>query len=187
MSNPTTAYNRWVIDPEHTQVHFSVQHERIATVRGSILSFTGLLEGTPQDLAAARIEMRFFTQSVDTQDYERDRQLRKAAFFDAARFPEIVFRSQSVAWADDETLRVSGTLHVKGRETPLEFNVEYGGLLEADFDGLPRMGFSVDVRLDRFALGFDFDERMPDGSPQIDAEVRVEIDLELTPETPNEA
>lgn len=187
MSNPTAAYDRWVIDPEHTQVHFSVQHQRIATVRGSILGFTALLEGRPDDLAAARMEMRFFTQSVDTQDYERDQQLREAPFFDAQRYPEIVFRSQSVAWTDDETLRVKGTLHVKGRETPLQFDVEYGGLLEADFDGLPRMGFSVDVRLDRFALGFDFDERMPDGSPQIDAEVRVEIDLELTPESQDEA
>ena len=187
MSQPTTAYTRWLIDAEHANVHFYVQHQQIATVQGRVLGFEGCFEGAPGDWAAARFEMKLFSRSVDTQDYERDQQLLSAAFFDADRFPEIVFRSRSIAAVDEETLRVNGVLHVKGRETPVEFDVEYGGLLEADFDGLPRMGFAAELSLDRFALGFESDEKTPDGTPAIGAEVRVEIDLELWPDVPRDA
>src|ERR1043165_4974372 len=85
----------WTVDPAHSKVGFGVKHMGIATVRGEFTDFAGTLE-IGEDVSRARVSGTVKTQSIDTNEPQRDDHLRSPDFFDAAQFPELRFESTSI-------------------------------------------------------------------------------------------
>ena len=94
---PTGTYS---VDPAHSNVEFAVKHLGIATVKGTFASFEGTLE-LGETLADSVAYGTVDVASIDTKESARDEHLRSADFFDAARNPQLTFRSTEIRPIDD--------------------------------------------------------------------------------------
>jgi len=109
----------WSVDPAHSKVGFAVKHMGIATVRGEFTEFEGTLE-VGEDLSTARAYGIVKTQSVDTNEPQRDEHLRSADFFDAGRHPQVVV-TVTARPAGPAALACQGSLEAAGHAEPVEF------------------------------------------------------------------
>ena len=67
----------WAIDPEHSEVGFSVRHMMISKARGKFTRFSGELV-TAQDILSSSVTAQIDLASVDTRNRLRDARLRAA-------------------------------------------------------------------------------------------------------------
>ena len=142
----------YTIDPGHSDVAFTVRHLMVSKVRGHFTRFQGELTLTPDPLASsvtATIEL----SSIDTNNPQRDNDLRSANFFGTDTYPTMTFRSTGVRHGEDG-LDVDGELSLHGVTRPVTLALDVNGFTR-DPDGGTRAGFSATTELDRGDLGVD--------------------------------
>jgi polyisoprenoid-binding protein YceI len=168
--------NLWDIDTSHSGIHFRVRHMVISKVHGRFGRWSGTLALDPQDLTRSSVDVRIDAASIDTQVADRDDHLRSADFLDAARFPELTFRSKRVEKAG-AGYRVTGdlTLHGVTREVTLE--AEYAGTGKDPW-GNERAGFSAAASLDRREFGLNWNAAVEAGGVLVGEKVEIAIELE---------
>ena len=81
-----------------------------------------------EDFADAVVSMTADVNSVNTGEPDRDTHLKSADFFDAAKYPVIIFKSTSFEKQTDKTYKVTGNLTFHGITKPvvLEAIANYG-------------------------------------------------------------
>ena len=168
----------WKIDTTHATIHFVVRHMLVGRVRGRFNRWRGELDfddASPlQGTASAQVD----TDSVDTNDRQRDAHLRSADFLDAARFPAISFRSTRVgASAGDHRFVLAGELTIRGVTREVALDVEYGGRM-SDPDGNQRIGFTAHTTINRRAFGVTFNQVLDAGGLALGDKVEIEIEVE---------
>ena len=89
------AAETYKIDPQHSQVAFSI-HQLLGTARGEFHQFSGTIVADRDHPERSSVVATIQVASIDTHIRRRDDHLLSADFFDAKRFPTIVFRSRSV-------------------------------------------------------------------------------------------
>ena len=116
------AAQQWQLDTVHTNFFFDVKHT-YATVRGQFMDFDGDVYFDPDNPEKSRFDFVIKVNSVDTKVGKRDTHLRSPDFFDAAKYPEITFKSSRVSRGGDNIYIVEGTLTIKdvSRDLALEF------------------------------------------------------------------
>jgi polyisoprenoid-binding protein YceI len=164
---------RWLIDPAHSSVTFSVRH-LMSKVRGRFTEIEGRIEvGEELELCSATASAA--TASVDTGTAIRDDDLRSVGFFDAETYPRLSFTSTSVT-GDAERLTVVGHLTIRGVTEEVTLDAEFRGLDEAGLQGEPRIGFSARTRVRRTDFGVG--EGPVEGSRLVVGDV-VDIELDV--------
>ena len=90
------ATKHWTLDIGHSEVHFKIRHLVISTITGSFNVFSGSLV-TPQhdDFDDAYFTITIDVYSIDTNNRDRDEDLKSPDFFNADLYPQIEFRSSS--------------------------------------------------------------------------------------------
>ncbi|MBS0613345.1 MAG: YceI family protein [Proteobacteria bacterium] len=93
-----------------------------AEFKGVFKKFSARVSLDPAQLATSRIEVHIDTHSVDTQDGERDSNIRGADFFDVAHHPQATYVTRAIAQTA-KGFSATGTLTLRGvsRDVPLEF------------------------------------------------------------------
>lgn len=100
------------IDPVHSSVGFSIRHF-VAKVPGKFNKFSGVIQVDRADLTRSSVEATIDVASIDTDNQRRDDHLRSADFFDAAKFPQMKFRSKAWKKTGENTYDVTGDLTLK--------------------------------------------------------------------------
>src|SRR5438270_13449510 len=90
------AADEFKIDPNHSSLNFSVAHMCVSTVVGRFTSFDGKILLDDKDLTKCSVNVTIRPASINTDNANRDNELRSANYFDAEKFPEITFQSKSV-------------------------------------------------------------------------------------------
>jgi polyisoprenoid-binding protein YceI len=103
---------RWVIDPVHSEVAFTVRHLMVSKVRGRFVRFGGDIV-TAADPMDSSVTVEIDMASVDTADPGRDEDLRSTAYLDVAQFPHMRYRSTGLS-VDDGRVTVDGELTCTG-------------------------------------------------------------------------
>ena len=80
---------KWVLDPAHSQVQFSVKHLGISTVRGTFDAFSGSIDEENGEAKAVTVEID--VASLNTGNEQRDGHLRSPDFFDVDNHPKATF------------------------------------------------------------------------------------------------
>lgn len=119
-----TAQQDFEIDNSHTSVIFAISHFKISYVYGRFNRCSGQVVLDRFNPSLSEFKLTIDTQSVDTNNAERDASLRGAAFLDTTQHPAIQFVSESVTETEG-TYLAKGKLTIKGvaREITIPFKL----------------------------------------------------------------
>jgi polyisoprenoid-binding protein YceI len=178
METATETATKWVIDPMHSEIQFKVKHLVISTVTGSFKSFEGTLETEGDDFGKAKVSVSINTDSIDTNQPQRDEHLKSAEFFDAAQFPQISFNAKSVKKSGDDEFEVTGDLTIKGVTKSVTVLAEYGGSTD-DFYGNTKAGFEVTAKVSRKDFGLTWNGITEAGSVVVGDEIKLFANIQF--------
>jgi len=100
-------------------------------------------------------------------------------FFNAEKFPEIIFKSTSLEKIDDETYKVKGNLTIRDVTKEVTLDATYGGEI-LDQWGFTRVGFNVTGVINREDFGVKFNTLLDTGAVALSKNVKINCDMELT-------
>ncbi len=170
----------WYIDPSHSQVTFSVKHMMVSTVRGRLGPLTGRLDLDPKRPEKGSFEIAADVSAIDTGDAKRDGHLRSGDFFDAAKHPQIVFKSSAVFPKGEGRYTASGDLTIREVTRPVSFDVELLGV-GVNAQGGQHLGATATVVIDRTDFGLTWNMPVPSGV-LVSEKVKIEVDLQALDE-----
>jgi catalase len=116
----------YFIDKNHSNVGFLIRH-LFTKVPGRFTDFSGKISFDEANPEQSQAEVTIKTASVNTDNEERDKDLRSAKFFDVERFPEMTFRSKSVKATGQNTADVTGDLTMHGVTKEVVLKLEFTG------------------------------------------------------------
>jgi polyisoprenoid-binding protein YceI len=77
---PSFAADKYVIDPQHVSVNFSMQHSKWAKYQGTIRTIAGTILFDRDNVADSSVQVEVATASIDTLDVGRDSELQGYGF-----------------------------------------------------------------------------------------------------------
>ena len=116
----------YFIDKHHSNMGFLIRH-LFTKVPGRFTDFSGQISFDEANPEQSTVEVTIKTASVNTDNDERDKDLRSPNFFDVEKFPQITFRSKSVKGTGQNTADVTGDLTMHGVTKEVVLKVEFTG------------------------------------------------------------
>lgn len=168
----------WQMDKAHSDVHFSIRHMMISTVRGRFEEFGGTFEVNEADPTQSKIEMVIQAASINTKEPQRDNHLRSADFLDVEKYPTITFNSTRIEKIDDTHGRVFGDLTIKDITKEVVLDVEYFGQAKSPY-GVISAGFEATTKINRKDWDLTWNVALETGGMLVGDELKIEIELEL--------
>jgi polyisoprenoid-binding protein YceI len=155
----TVQEGAYAVEPLHTRVLFSVSHLGFTSWYGEFGNVTGSLNLTPKAVAKSTLEIRIPVKSISTNNAKLDGELKDVSWFDATKFPEIVFKADKVAETGKGTAEVTGTLTLHGVTKPVTLAVKFNGAGVNVLDKKYTAGFEVSGKIKR--SDFDMKTYLP--------------------------
>ncbi len=150
---PAAGAQRYVLDPAHTQIGFSIDRFGFNRVLGRFETIAGevvLDQANPErSSVTATVQMT----SVSAGNATRDEHLRGERWLNVAAFPTMEFRSTSVRRTGENTAVVTGELTMLGQTHPLTLNVTMNRVGVSPSNQRATVGFSATGTLSRAAWG----------------------------------
>jgi polyisoprenoid-binding protein YceI len=167
--------SNWDLDPAHSEIEFAVRHMMVTTVRGQFHKFTVTTNFDEAHPELSTVEAHIDASSIDTGMDARDAHLRSEDFFDAAKYPELVFRSTGIKKVGDG-YTIDGDLTMHGQTRPVTLDAEIGGIVP-DMRGGRRAGFSASTKISRKEWGLIWNGALESGGVLVGDEVKITMDL----------
>ncbi len=118
------ASETYAFDDSHTQISFSWSHFGRPVPPASFTGFTGTVVIDQEDLAASKVDVTIDARTLRTGFVLLNPIMESGAFFDAAHYPEIQFRSTGVRPTDATRAEIDGELTMKGITRPVVLDVQ---------------------------------------------------------------
>ena len=166
----------WTLDKAHTKIGFVVTHMAVSEVEGNFKDFDGTIAAKGDDFDGAAVTFAAKTASIDTDNEKRDGHLKSPDFFDAEKFPEMTFKG---ALAKNGTKYVlKGDLTMHGVTKPVQFDVTYGGTMNANDKGGKKAGFKLTGEINRKDYGLTWANKAPGGELVVSDMVQIVCRIE---------
>lgn len=149
---------------------------KISEVTGQFKQFSGKVLSDKEDFTDADVQVTIQVNSIDTDNDKRDKHLMSEDFFNASRYPEIRFESESLTRVGGDDYKLKGQLTIKDVTRTVNFDVDYKGTVTAM--GATRAGFKLSTSIDRFDYNIDWDKSFGRGLI-VGREVQLKADVEL--------
>jgi polyisoprenoid-binding protein YceI len=153
VSTTLFAQTKWTADKAHSKIGFSVRHMMLSDVDGNFRKFEAHLFSSKEDFSDAVFEITIDVASINTDNESRDKDLRSDHFFDAAKYPEIKFKSTSISKIDNKEYKLTGNLTMHGVTKTVVFNLTLNGTGQSMMNHKPVAGFKVTGTLSRTDFG----------------------------------
>ena len=145
-------------DHAHSTLIFRISHMGFSNYTARFRRFDAKLQFDPRNLTATQLTATIDPRSIETDypdpKYDFNAELAGEHFLDAAKFPEITFRTTQVEDLGNQALRVHGELTLHGVTRPIVLEATYnGGYPGFQMDPNARVGFSAHGVLRRSEFG----------------------------------
>ena len=160
------------VDASHSEITFKVKHMMISNVKGSFRTFTAEIESEDEFFANAKTTATIQTDSVFTNNTDRDNHLKSAEFFNAEVHPTITFESQAL------NNSIVGNLTINGITKPVNLDVDFGGI-NVDPWGNTKAGFSFEGKISRKDFGLNWNAALEAGGVMVSDDVKVAGELQF--------
>jgi polyisoprenoid-binding protein YceI len=166
------------IDAADGEVAFVARHMVVTKVRGRFTRWHGTIQLDEADLARSSVEVHVDVASVDTQAKDRDDYVRSAELFDAARYPEMVFRSRRIEPAGRDRFHLIGDLTIRNltRQLGLEARVVERRRLP---NGSEQFRFTATSTLSRAEWGLTFGKTLDAGGVLVGDKIEIAVAVEF--------
>ena len=171
-------------DQANTQIGFAARYAMVTTVHGGFADFTGHVELDVEDVTRSSAVVTIFTDSIHTGQAQRDDHLRSPDFLDVETYPEITFRSTSVASLPDGRYRMIGDLTICGRTRPVAVDFAVTGTA-TDHLGHELVGFAGATTMSRADFGLTWNAVLETGGVLVGDEVVLQFDVALIRQLPS--
>ena len=187
-SAPQPPAGQYTLDKAHTSVTFRVSHLGFSHYTARFSRVEGRLKFDPRRPTAMRVEA-----SIDPTSLELNAppagfhdELMGKGWFEAAKFPQMSFRSTRVELTGPHAARITGELTLHGVTRPVVLMATYnGGYPPSSFDpGGARIGFSAHGVLKRSAFGLSAGIPAAGSNMGVSDEVEVAIETEFSSKPP---
>ena len=169
---------KWMIDPDHACATFAVRHFMISNVVGLFSRITGTISHDPPDIAHLSAQADIDVNSISTGNKARDEHLLSPDYLDAAKYPQILFKTTRVEAGGANRGKVTADLTIRGITRPISFEVECLGPVKSPFSGKSCIGFRGATKIDREDYGMELGYTMEGGGLVVGREVEINFDLE---------
>ncbi|HKD16318.1 MAG TPA: YceI family protein [Thermoanaerobaculia bacterium] len=176
------AADTYTIDKAHSDVSFTIRHFA-SKVHGRFADFEGAIQADSGKPEASSVVFTIKSTSIDTNNSNRDNDLRSDNFFDVAKFPEITFKSSKIATTGKDTYAVTGTFTMHGVSKEITLPVTYLGTMK-DPRGNERASFELNTKLNRKDFGINWNRSLDNGGLMLSDDVDVTVDLETVRKAP---
>jgi polyisoprenoid-binding protein YceI len=174
----TQSATKWVMDPSHSDVEFKVKHLMISSVNGKFTSYKADVTTQGDDFSQAEISFSADAASVNTGNEQRDGHLQSDDFFNAAQFPQIVFKSTAVTKTSDNEFKLTGDLTIRDITKSITLDVEFNGLMTDPY-GQQKAGFDVTGKINRKEFGLKWSATTEAGGIVVSDDVKIHCNVQL--------
>lgn len=169
---------KWALDASHSNVSFAVKHLVISTVKGNFKEYTVTVMSDKPDFSDAKVEVVINTASIFTDNTDRDNHLRSDDFFNAEKYPKMVFKSKSIKKVGKNKYKLTGDLTIRNITKTITLDMEFGGQVNDPW-GSTKAGFTISGEVNRFDYDLKWSKTLETGGLVVDKTVRILCDVEL--------
>jgi len=167
----------WTIDPNHSQVGFSIRHF-FSKVPGNFQKFSGSIVYDQANPTASSVKVSIDAASINTQNDKRDNHLRSEDFFFVEKFPTLTFESTKVTpGTESGKLKVEGNLTMRGVTKPVTLDATFLGA-GPSMNGEQRSGFEAIAKVNRKDFGIIWNKTLDQGGTMLGDDVDINIAVE---------
>ena len=141
------------VEPNHTRVTFGVSHMGFTTYYGDFTKTSGTLMLDPKKPDSSDIDVTVASDSVLVPNDKLLGELKSDQWLDAAKYPDITFKSTKVTKTGAETAKVTGDFTLHGVTKPLTLNVRFNGAGTNPLDKAYTTGFDAEGKIKRSDFG----------------------------------
>jgi polyisoprenoid-binding protein YceI len=176
----------YTIDQSHTSVLFRVDHLSFSKYTARFKKASAQLQFDPNDLAASSVTVNIDVKSLETDypnvaEHDFNAQLLSEQWLDAAKHPQITFRSSKVEVTGPRTMRIHGDLTLRGVTRPMTLDARFnGGYASHPMEKNARVGFSAQGTLKRSEFGITYGIPEPGSIMGVSDAVEVIVETEFT-------
>lgn len=163
---------KWNLDPTHSEITFSVKHMMISKVKGQFKTFNAEIESEDENFKNAKVNATIQTDSIDTNNADRDAHLKGEDFFNSGNYPTITFESNSLNEG------VTGNLTLNGITKPVTLEVDFGGIGQDPW-GNTKAGFSFEGKIKRSDFGLNWNAALEAGGVLVSDDVKIAGELQF--------
>jgi polyisoprenoid-binding protein YceI len=168
----------WKVDYVHSKIRFSARHMVITEVEGQFNEYEVDAFSEKDDLSDTEVEVRIKVGSLDTKNEDRNKHLRSADFFEAEKYPEIIFRSTSIKRLDETNYKLYGDLTIKDITKPIELDLTLGGKIKDPWGNI-RIGLNLKGSLNRFDYNLKWNNLLETGGAVVGKTINIHCNIEL--------
>ena len=172
------------LDKSHASLLMRANHLGFSTYTTRFSRYDAVLTFDPNNIPASKL-----VTTIDAASFEMDAGpqfcldiMKGPEFLDVAKFPTIVFRSNTVRMTGPKSFEIAGTLDLHGVTRPLVLTATYNG----GYPGMPKMdpqariGFSAHGSFKRSEFGMVADLPAPGTTMGVGDLIDVSIEVELS-------
>ncbi|MQW91518.1 polyisoprenoid-binding protein [Acinetobacter wanghuae] len=143
----------YTIDPTHTATVFTWNHFGFSMPSGNFSDIQGKIVVDNDKPANSSVNVTIPLSSLNTNVGALDEHLKGADFFDAAKYPNITFKSTKVQALGKNRYKITGNLTVKDVTKPVVLDAVLNKQGEHPMAKVPAIGFNATTSFDRSAFG----------------------------------
>jgi polyisoprenoid-binding protein YceI len=172
------------LDKSHASIVLRASHMGFSTYTTRFSRFESDLTFDPTKLSASKV-----LTTIDAASFEMDAApqmcldiMKGPQMLDTAKYPQIVFRSESVRMTGAKSMEISGTLTLHGMTRPMVLAATYNG----GYPGVPnmdpqaRIGFSAHGSFKRSDFGITYGVPAPGTTMGVGDLIDFSIEAEFT-------
>lgn len=167
------AAGTYAVDPNHTQVIWTVNHMGFSSLSGLFGATEGSLTIDPAKPDASKFSVTMNTAAITVTAPAFAKHLATAELFDTEKYPTATFTSTSVV-VTGSSAKISGNLTLKGITKPIVIDAKFVGAGTNPVSKKLNFGFhgTATIKRSEFGLGLF--------TPIVSDEVKLGIHLALT-------
>ncbi|RUT44073.1 YceI family protein [Acinetobacter baumannii] len=162
------------IDPTHTATVFSWNHFGFSTPSANFSDIQGVIKVDIAKPANSSVNVTIPLSSVNTNVPALDKEFQEEAWFNAAKYPNITFKSTKVETKDKKHFKITGDLTVKGITKPVVLDAVLNKQGEHPMAKVPAIGFNATTSFNRSDFG------LGNYVPNVGDKITVNITTEAT-------